>query len=45
MSARSGQWSVSDQEDKSEVVVCHRQMTGWRQNEFQLKRKEVQSKE
>ena len=48
MFAWSGQCHVSDQEDKSEVsevVVCHRQKTGWRQNEFQSKRREVQSEE
>ena len=37
MSAWSGQWRLSDQEDRTEVAVCHRQKTGWRQNEFQSK--------
>ena len=45
MSAWWRQWRVSDQQDGTEVAVCHQQMSGWRQKEFQSNIREVQSRE
>ena len=36
---------ISDQADRTEVLECHQQKTGWRRNEFQSKGTDVPSKE
>ena len=45
MYAWSGQWRVSDQEDRTEVAQRRQQKTSWRQNESESKRRQVQSRD
>ena len=45
MYAWSGQWRVSDQEDRTKVAQRRHQKTSWRQNESESKRGQMQSRD